>query len=60
MENNQLIFSGSTVNEDLIILTIKLMRGSTVFSMGTSKNGPPDTDVLDDCGSGMVLGCNDG
>lgn len=37
MENNQLIFSGSTANEDLIILTIKLVRGGTVFQWGQVK-----------------------
>lgn len=58
MENKQHSFSGSTVNEDMMILTIKFMKGSTVLSMGTSENGPPDIEVLDDCGSVMVLGCN--
>lgn len=59
MENKQHIFSGSTVNEDLMILTIKLARGSTVFSMGASKSRTADVQVLDDCGSVTVLGCND-
>lgn len=52
MENKQHRFSGSTVNEDMMILTIKPSRGSR------STNGRPDVKVLDDCGSVMVLGCN--
>lgn len=48
MENKQHSFSGSTVNEDLTILTVEDMRGST------EKNRTPGW------GSFMVLGCNNG
>lgn len=48
MDNSQQIVSGSSVDEDLVILPIKLMTGSTVFSVGTSKNGPLEIEVQDD------------
>lgn len=55
--NRQHIFSSSTEMKLMKILTIKLKRGSTVFSVGTSKK-KRGLQVLGDCGSIVVLGCN--
>lgn len=38
------------------ILTVKLKRGSTIFSVGPSKK--TGLQVLGDCDSNKVLGCN--